>query len=322
MNCEVNMLEESKVANYQSPKSLIDAKNLLQAALSVDALLYLIAGFNSYTTLTTLQQLQDFNQAAIDAINTSETLLRLTILTTLFVGCALILWLKSCYKFAKTFIGATDFKYEGWTALGWIVPVWWFFRPYQVINEIFKVSSPKHSGRDTWQNEDYSGLLITWWIFYVLIHLIIIGITKIWTAVNSSDPSLSYFIDEFHIYITLSVLSLIISGMWCLIIINLTDRLLKRGKTPQKDGTMNYSDLNSVTPAENTNQAQQNTLENDNFLLALEEYEGDERDKGLWAKCFALSNGDKARTKSMYLKERANNFAATVGNSKSIDNKK
>lgn len=44
------------------------------------------------------------------------------------------------------------------------------------------------------------------------------------------------------------------------------------------------------------------------YLLAMEEYDSDKRDKALWAKCFALSDGDETKTKSTYIKERADTF--------------
>lgn len=49
--------------------------------------------------------------------------------------------------------------------------------------------------------------------------------------------------------------------------------------------------------------------DNNSYLLAMEEYDSDKRDKSLWAKCFALSEGDETKTKSTYIKERADTFS-------------
>ncbi len=43
---------------------------------------------------------------------------------------------------------------------------------------------------------------------------------------------------------------------------------------------------------------------------ALEEYEGDRRKKGVWARCYAKSNGDEKKTMAAYLQIRAEYFAA------------
>ena len=42
----------------------------------------------------------------------------------------------------------------------------------------------------------------------------------------------------------------------------------------------------------------------DPWEAALAEFEGEDRKKGIWAKCFANSDGDEQRAKAMYLRER------------------
>ncbi|CAN4276839.1 hypothetical protein MCEMSEM29_01948 [Methylophilaceae bacterium] len=49
----------------------------------------------------------------------------------------------------------------------------------------------------------------------------------------------------------------------------------------------------------------ENSSANNSYLLALEEYDSNQRDKALWAKCFALSEGNETKTKALYVKERA-----------------
>jgi hypothetical protein len=92
------------------------------------------------------------------------------ILTVIGVGLGLVNWLNTCYSFAKEFIGATGFKNERWTAAGWIIPVFNWFKPYQVLNEIFKAGSPTYVTPDDWKKDSGSGLLMTWWVFYAVTH--------------------------------------------------------------------------------------------------------------------------------------------------------
>ena len=303
------MAEKSNSGLHTSAKNLEKAKDLLFFALTIDIIFNLISIFNSYATITALQNFQEFDQQIIDSINSSETFIRITIISMIGVGLTLLKWLNSSYEYAKAEIDATDFKYENWVALAWIVPIYNFFRPYQIINEIYKAGSPSHHGKDTWGKEDASGILITWWVFYVLTHLIITFIVKIWMGISISDPSPGLFIDEFQIYIAICLLSILISGLWYLVIIELTKRLLNRTKKSQTDNIVNNQNVKSVTSRSIDSETPYTALDNNHFLLALEEYESDKRDKGLWAKCFALSNGEESITKSMYLKERADNFA-------------
>lgn len=303
------MLKESRVEPYESTKKLIEAKNVLQGALFIDALLNTIAIIYCYTTNATLQKLQDFPQPLIDDINTSQILLSLTLITMLLVGLALSSWLTSCYKYAKYSIGTSDFKYEGWTVLGWIIPVWSVFRPYQIINEIYKAGSQAHKGKDSWKKEPASGILLSWWVIYVFLHLVIIIISNLVTSDHNVEITPHYFELTFYFYIAICLLALTISGLWSVLIIKLTNRLLLRDASSKKNIEISSNNSNFALNTDYIKDSQSTELDNNDFLLALDEYEGDKRDKGLWAKCFAVSNGDEAITKSMYLKERAINFA-------------
>ncbi len=304
-------MKEAKVEPYESTKKLIEAKNVIQGALFIDALLNTIAIFYCYNTNTALQKLQYFPKPIIDDINTSQILVGLTLITMLLVGLALSSWLTACYKYAKYSIGASDFKYEGWTALGWIVPVWSVFRPYQIINEIYKAGSQAHNSKDTWKKEPASGMLLAWWVFYVFLHLVIIIISNLVTSDHNVEITPHYFEVTFYFYIAICLLALTISGLWSVLIIKLTSRLLSRDNTSKINKEIISHKSNFATPVDSNKDAETRALDNNAFLLALEEYESDKRNKGLWAKCYAISNGDEAITKSMYLKERAINFADT-----------
>jgi hypothetical protein len=59
---------------------------------------------------------------------------------------------------------------------------------------------------------------------------------------------------------------------------------------------------NSTTPKIQTQPSIAN--ENDLWEMALNEFEGDERKKGLWAKLYAENDGDESKIKVMYLKTR------------------
>jgi len=63
--------------------------------------------------------------------------------------------------------------------------------------------------------------------------------------------------------------------------------------------------LNQKTENTDFNEKKPNASSNHSFLLALEEYESENKDKGLWAKCFAESNGDENFAKAKYLTIRA-----------------
>lgn len=161
---------------------------------------------------------------------------KVMILTVIGVGLGLVKWLNTCYSFAKECIGATGFKNERWTAAGWIIPVFNWFKPYQVLNEIFKAGSPTYVTPDDWKKDSGSGLLMTWWVFYAVTHFIgWIASKQMFRSSMRDDITLSQSIKLVEFHIVFCVVSLLIAGLWFLVAGHLTRRLLERkriGLTP------------------------------------------------------------------------------------------
>ena len=57
----------------------------------------------------------------------------------------------------------------GWAVGWWFVPIMFFFRPYQVMVEIWKGSTPRASREATfdWKTESVSALLPWWWALWI-----------------------------------------------------------------------------------------------------------------------------------------------------------
>ena len=154
---------------------------------------------------------------------------KVMILTVIGVGLGLVKWLNTCYSFAKEFIGATGFKNERWTAAGWIIPVFNWFKPYQVLNEIFKAGSPTYVTPDDWKKVSGSGLLLTWWVFYAVTHFIgWIASKQMFRSSMRDDITLSQSIKLVEFHILFCVVSLLIAGLWFLVADHLTRRLVDR----------------------------------------------------------------------------------------------
>ncbi len=79
------------------------------------------------------------------------------------------------------------------------------------------------------------------------------------------------------------------------------------------DGYKNVYALNDK-PTELIDINTRNNTPNNSYLLAMEEYDSDKRDKALWAKCFALCDGDESKTKATYVKERASTINKSIEN--------
>jgi len=62
----------------------------------------------------------------------------------------------ACYDYAKSELHATGFKQERWVTFGWIIPIFNLFKPYQVINEIYRAEAPSYHTSIGWQKESSS----------------------------------------------------------------------------------------------------------------------------------------------------------------------
>lgn len=217
------------------------------------------------------------------------------VLTTVGVGWTLSRWLGACYVYARQTLGATGLLHEKWKTWGWVTPLWNFFKPYQVLSEIYKVGAPNGVKSDDWKKAPGSGALLMWWFFWTISHLVMTAVFKAISKQQQSSvaPTLNQAIEACYIAIFLCVLSLVIAGLWFVVAGNLTKRLLQRSDQPFKQVTLAKEATHSA-PAKN-----------DAYAAALAEIEEDRIDKGTWARCYALSDGDESKAKAAYIKARA-----------------
>ena len=101
-------------------EQLEGAKKIFFILLSIDLVATAIVGFNFFSTVSTLQEVQsgtrNIDQSMISSLKFWDGFSKLLFLTMIGVGFGLVKWLNACYNFAKLTIGATGFKNEGWTA--------------------------------------------------------------------------------------------------------------------------------------------------------------------------------------------------------------
>ena len=71
-------------------------------------------------------------------------------------------------------LGAIELKYRDWPIAGWLVPIWFLFRPYQVVKETWKASDPD-TPTSTAGSRAYSSThwaIGWWWGFWLLAQLL------------------------------------------------------------------------------------------------------------------------------------------------------
>ena len=215
-------------------EQLENAKNLFFIALFIDIAITTIVGFNSFSTINTLEEIQSGIQgtdsALLKSIELWANISKLTLLTMIGVGIALVKWLNTCYRYAKESIGASGFKNEKWTTAGWVIPFISLFKPYQIINEIYKAGAVGYSANDDWKKQNGSGLLLTWWIFYAITHFILwISSRQILRRFNMEDElTFPQIIGLYDAHVWVCGTSVVIALLWFFVANHLTQRLMER----------------------------------------------------------------------------------------------
>lgn len=329
-------------------EKLESAKNLFFIALGIDIAVTALVVISDFWSVGVLKDIGagriTADQSTISTMEFWDSFAKLMLLTMLGVGLGLVKWLNTCYSYAKEAIGASGFKNEGWTTGGWIIPIFNMFKPYQVINEIYKAGNPTYAVPDGWKKESGSGLLLTWWIFWAVTHFIgwIVGKQMFKSAIRD-DMTLQQSIGAIEFHAWFCVVFLIVSGLWFVVAGRLTRRLLDRQNAaegspssvrfdsvttrvamPQQaraaTQTSNISDaprqsienqIAGKTVHANVNPTQSPTFmsldastDEDYWATAMNEVETGQRRPGVWAKVFAECDGDETKAKVAYLKAR------------------
>lgn len=324
-----------------SGENLMGARKLFFIALGIDMSVIALIAASAFWTIGVLNEVQSgsriITQSFLSTLEFWENFSRLAIVTLIGVGLALVKWLNSCYRYAGS-IGATGFKHEGWTAAGWIIPFFNLFKPYQVISEIYKAGALGYRSADDWKKEEGSGLLMTWWIFWVTTHLIVWMLFKvvIWKSYHD-DLTLPQVVGLYDMQAWICVISLIVAGLWFVVVDHLTERLLRRpslqagknaemGASPIPVPAATQSIVAAQVSAIGTNHSQargaadelsllqndvlarpasDNTVDEEAIYAAIaDEVENGKVHKGLWTKLWVEAEGDEKKVKLAYIKAR------------------
>ena len=328
-------------------QKLENAKKLFFILLGVDIFVTVIVLISYFWEIGILNDVSSgvviADASLIGTLGFWDNFAKIMFLTLIGVGVGLVKWLDACYKYAKEALGASSFKQEGWTTGGWILPVMNLFKPYQVINEIYKAGGSNYQNSDDWKKESWSGLLMTWWIFYAITHLI--GSLAAKFLLKQSyrvDATLQQSISSIEFSSVFCVVSLIIAGLWFLVAGNLTRRLIDRKTvsfaSPATKAVQNYPinapvsmPLQASAPAMNSNPSappskpsQRNPADfvasaavtsaaSDNlWAQALIEYDSGNRNQGLWARLFSESQGNETLVKANYLRIRVDEMQHVI----------
>jgi len=109
---------------------------------------------------TMLNEGIDYNLAEI-----IEIFQRVLFFSTVIV---FLIWIHRAYCNLLAF-SVHNLKYSAkWAVWGFFVPILFFYRPYQVVREIWKASDPHLTDESSWQNQPTPSLLKWWWALWLI----------------------------------------------------------------------------------------------------------------------------------------------------------
>lgn len=305
-------------------EKLDSAKNLLFIALAIDMAVTALVVITDLWAVGVLNDIRGgvtkADQSTIGSLEFWESFSKVMILTLIGVGLALVRWLDACYEYAKEALKATGFDQERWKTWGWMVPFMNLFKPYQVLAEIYRAGANDYLGGENWKKSAGSGMLLVWWILWVIAHMVMGGIGKLALKYSFKDDlTLSQIIGMYYVSVTVCVISLIVAGLWFVVAGSLTRRLLNRSVPAIGSSTLaHFPAMNEAADSTAPNFTKTNSSDNfakrppqtvvdeDHVYAEIaKELETGVADKGLWTRLFAECGGDEKQTKVLYIKVRA-----------------
>ena len=243
-------------------------------------------------------------------------------MTGLGVGVGLMRWLNSCYRFANISLGASGLKNAGWTVTAWILPIVNLFKPYQIVNEIYKIGSLMYSGAEDWKKEHGSRLLLSWWIFCAVTHLVGTIFSKsLLPSQMHKDLSINGVIFNLTLIAFICTFSIVFAGLWFVVANTLTQRLIARAALDAQSRKLKYSgttelsanperavaDVPAAIRSPNVKSLDQSTApqsEDAWYEQAYEELVNGDFAKATWARALAETCGDDAKARGVYIRLR------------------
>lgn len=139
--------------------------------LGITLLLYVVAAASDVDVLVMLSQIQagsEFNDAEIDAkFSRQESIGNLQNLLLFPTVIVFLMWIHRTYRNLPA-LGARRLRFTpGWAVGWWFVPIANFFRPFQIVREIWRASDPAVTDPEGWHAAPSSPLIGWWWAFFL-----------------------------------------------------------------------------------------------------------------------------------------------------------
>ena len=175
----------------------------------------LISLFSSYLQFQLLTQLSKGVEIANYKLEQNDSREQLVGIVTLIVSIisavAFIQWFRRAYFNLHSLVPNLTYS-EGWAAGSWFVPVIGFFRPYQIMVELYNKTIARLVERKLFENQSFDlSFVKVWWALWIIVSII----GRVVYKYISEAETLEKFIDctvfsivESLLYIPLSLITI------------------------------------------------------------------------------------------------------------------
>jgi len=198
-------------------KHLSDLSTIVQATFIISAIVYavaLISGYLQNQLLADIKIGMPVTQAEIIASDNREWSISLAGLIVFVVSAIIFLiWVHRVNKNLHAFDKPQLRFSPGWAVGWWFIPIMNFFRPYQIMSEIWKASKPDLDPdlKDV-RGSPTSAIVGWWWASYLISNLI----SEIAGRLLISGESVDELINANYTYMAAHIVS--IAGIFLLIL--------------------------------------------------------------------------------------------------------
>lgn len=135
----------------------------------------LLDAFFQYNLITKLQDFSflNYSEEKMNSLESAENISRIVELLGLAVyiasGIIFIRWFRRAYHNLTNF--SMTSHSNGWAAGGWFVPILSWFRPYQIMKELFENTTEYLKGRGANVEDNTSTAIGIWWALWIVSNL-------------------------------------------------------------------------------------------------------------------------------------------------------
>lgn len=204
--------------------------------LAAVILLDLVSIVTDYMEFILLNNIDSASEQEINSNDNRQMIIGLATLGMLLVTATFFLiWLHRANKNLSP-LGVTGMKFTpGWAVGYWFIPIMNIYRPYQVVEEIWKASSPEPESNLSWQSLKTPNLIQGWWGALILSGFAANASARL---VSGQEPSLEMFKTSSIIAIVAGVIDILAAVLAIKVIKSIDERQSAKSTKMAMSGTV------------------------------------------------------------------------------------